>query len=784
MFKNYLKIAFRNIVRYKGFSFINISGLAIGMAVCILMLLGVQDELSYDKFHVKKDRIFRILNKRPNGTFSVNLTYALPPFLKEKYPEVEEFSRVLPWHKSLVKYREKRYEEKNIYLVDPGFFTMFSFNFIKGKPESALLHKNSIIMTQKAAQRYFGAENPIGKVIFLEEPGADFEVTGVITNMPPNSHLKFDIVTSVKWLGEDRLARWNEWVAHAYVLLKNGDFVDSVNNKISGIYKEYVSKDARTIPILQPFTKVHLYEYGDATNLTKIYIFSIIAILILVIACINFMNLSTACSAHRAREVGMRKVIGATRYQVVKQFLGEAIIISFLSMIFAVFLVLTILPFFNNFTNKELSLFIGSNISILAIIFLTTLITGLISGSYPALFLSSFKPVLMLKNRVLKNTSGVKFRNVLIVFQFAISTGLIICTFTISRQLNFILNRDLGFDREHIITLKNNPELMKRFYSFKEKLLSNPGILNVTSAAQKPLSVGSRITMNWKGNRDDSNWFYTMVDYDFFKTFKMDIIKGRSFSKKFPTDETQACIINELAMKEMNIKNPIGTDIYFGHMDPIFDKSLRYVRVIGVVKDFHSSSLHYPIKPFLFRIYKPWHSYIFIRVNSNMISDALKSIETDFQKYAPEYPFNFEFLDEAFNIQYSSEMELKKLLNFFSLLSIFVACLGLFGLAAFTAEQKTKEIGIRKVFGASVSGIVTMLSKEFTKWVLIANVIAWPVAYIFMNKWLQNFSYRTNIGVELFIFSGIIAFIIAILTVSYQSIKAAAANPIDSLKYE
>ncbi|UCH98192.1 MAG: ABC transporter permease, partial [Candidatus Aminicenantes bacterium] len=373
---------------------------------------------------------------------------------------------------------------------------------------------------------------------------------------------------------------------------------------------------------------------------------------------------------------------------------------------------------------------------------------------------------------------------VLIVFQFAISTGLIICTFTISRQLNFILNRDLGFDREHIITLKNNPELMKRFYSFKEKLLSNPGILNVTSAAEKPLSVGSSIPMRWKGNWDGSNWDYTMVDYDFFKTFKMDMTKGRSFSKKFPTDETQACIINESAMKEMNIKNPIGTDIYFGHMDPRFDKSLRYVRVIGVVKDFHSNSLHYPIRPFLFRIYKPWHSYIFIRVNSNMISDALKSIETDFQTYAPEYPFNFEFLDEAFNIQYSSEMELKKLLNLFSLLSIFVACLGLFGLAAFTAEQKTKEIGIRKVFGASVSGIVTMLSKEFIKWVLIANVISWPVAYIFMNKWLQNFAYRTSIGVELFIFSGIIAFIIAVLTVSNQSIKAAAANPVDSLKYE
>jgi ABC-type antimicrobial peptide transport system permease subunit len=573
-------------------------------------------------------------------------------------------------------------------------------------------------------------------------------------------------------------------VAFAYVLLHPDAKADSVNTKIAGIYKEYIDPDYDVEPVLQPLTKVHLYWWGRSGSIVRIYIFSIIAVFILVMACINFMNLSTARSTQRAREVGLRKVIGASRSQIVKQFLGEAVLFSCLSMVFAVLCVGAVLPAFNNFTTQALTLFSGTNVSIFLILFLTTLVTATVAGSYPALFLSSFQPVHTLKSRMAKNSGGSIFRRVLIVFQFTISVGLIVCTLIVSKQLRYIQNRDLGLNREHVVTLNNNPDLGKQFDVFKQELKSKSGVLNVTSAAQMPMQVGQNVPMNWEGNlsKEPVLWAYTMADYDFFETFDMEILQGRSFSEKFPTDEKSACIINETAARMLGLENPIGTNIYFGHM--ALDPSLRDLQVVGVVKDFHYRSMYNNIGPFLFRIYKPYHFYVFIKMDGNKITEALQNIKTVFAKYAPDYPFRFEFMDEAFNRQYASEMELRRLFNVFSVISIIVACLGLFGLASFAAEQKTKEIGIRKVLGAQVSDIVTLTAKEFLKWIAVANLIAWPVGYYLMMQWLNNFAYKVSIGPEVFLLASGLTLLVVIITISYQTVKAALANPVDSLRYE
>jgi putative ABC transport system permease protein len=781
---SWIKIALRKVKRQKGTSFLNIAGLTLGMACFILIVLWVRNELSFDKFHANKDRLFRIQNKLSSGGYANSLTYALPPVLKEKYPEVEEVARVWPWHRSLVKYQDKSFDEENFYLTDPGFFKMFSFPFIHGDSETALQDKYSVVLTRKAAQRYFGDENPLGKILYLAALEADFKVTGVIENIPSNSHLQFDMVSRVEWLGEDRLARWSEWVAPAYVLLRPGARAESVNSKIASIYREYIDPEYDVEPVLQPLTRVHLYWYGRTGGIVEIYIFSIIAVFILVMACINFMNLSTARSTQRAREVGLRKVVGATRSQIIKQFLGESLLFSCLSMVFALLCVWTVLPAFNDFTAKALTLFSGANVSMFLILSLTVLFTGFIAGSYPALFMSSFRPVQIVKNRMSKNSGGSVFRRVLIVFQFTLSAGLIVCTLIVSKQLRYIQNKDLGLNREHIVILNNNPDLGKHFDVFREELKSMPGVLNVTAAAQMPMQVGQSVPINWEGNpsKEPVIWAYTMADYDFFETFDMQILQGRSFSKEFPTDEKSACVINETAAKMLGVEHPIGTNIYFGHM--ALDPSLRNLQVIGVVKDFHYRSMYNSIGPFLFRIYKPYHFYVFVKLDAHQTQEGLENSKMVFAKYAPDYPFRFEFMDEAFNRQYASDRELRRLFDLFSMLSVIVACLGLFGLASFTAEQKTKEIGIRKVLGARISDIIALTAKEFLMWIAVANLIAWPVAYYLMMKWLNNFVYKSGIGPRVFLLASGLTLFVVVITISYQTIKAAVADPVDSLRYE
>lgn len=781
---SYFKTAFRKIKRQKGYSFINILGLTIGLSSFILIGLWVKDELSFDRFHQKKDRIYRLLNRMPNGSSIASVTYALGPALEEEYFEVEESCRVWQWGGSLVTYLDKSFEEDNIYLADSSFFKIFSFPLIQGTPESALADKYSVVLTEETAHKYFGDENPMGKVLHLTQYEGDFKVTGVIENIPLNSHLRFDMMTRVELLGEDRLARWREWVASSYVLLRPRVSPAKFETQIADIYKKNIGPEQTYVPVLQQLTSVHLHEFGDSGRVRKVYGFSIIAVFILLMACINFMNLATAQSAQRSQEVGIRKVIGAMRWQVVRQFLGEALLTALIALILALIVVESVLPYFNQFTGKSMALLSEVNFTVILILLLITLGTGLIAGSYSSIFLSSFEPAQTFKNRSTVGNKGGSIRKILIIVQFTISVGLIICTLVVAGQLRYIQNRDLGLDREHVVILYNNPLLRPRFDAFKSSVLALPGIREVTAAAQLPTQVGQSIQINWEGNptQDMLGVDYTVVDYDFFKTFDMKILQGRSFSTKFATDEKNACIINETAAKQMGLENPVGTNIYMVH--PAWEESFRPAQVIGVVKDFHARTLHTVIRPFVFRIYKPWHQYAFIKIDGSRIQKTLAQIQSAFEEYAPGYPFSFEFLDEAFNRQYISERQLGKLFNWFSLLSIFISCLGLFGLASFITEQKTKEIGIRKVLGASVPRIISLTAREFIKWVLVANIIAWPIAYSVMRIWLQEFAYRVSIGPLVFGMAAGLTILVALATVSYHSLRAALANPVDSLRYE
>ncbi len=781
---NYVRTAGRFLRRHKGFSVLNIAGLTLGMLSFLLIMTWVRNELSYDRFHENLDRLFMILSRDPSGASWNTTTYALPPALKAGYPEVEEYARVWPWNDSLVRYGDIRFDEAEITLTDPGFFRMFTFPFIRGNPETALADKNSLVLTEETARRYFGKEDPLGKVLHLDSPGQDFVVTGVVSDVPPNSSLQFDMVSRVEWLGEDRLARWGEFVAYAYVELSPDAALEAFNAKIEGIFQEHVGPDWPPKPFLQPFALSHLYEDGRPGVIVRVVLFSVIAVLILLMACVNFMNLSTAQASQRAREVGLRKAVGAGRAQVARQFLAEAMFLSGLSLALAFAFVPVVLPAFSRLAGKDLNLPGSGTGGLIVIAGLAALVTGLLSGSYPAFLLSSFKPVETLRNRVTASPGGASFRKILIVFQFAASVALIICSIVVARQLGFFRTFDLGFQRNDVVTLENNPQLLERYDAFKQELRLQPGILNVTSAAQRPLSVGQTIGVNWDGNPDPipARIGYTMVEYDFFETFEMEIVRGRAFSRDYGADETESCIINETAARMFGWDDPIGHTLYWnqGAIEP----SLRNVRIVGVARDFYDRSLRSEIRPFMFRIHRPWLNYVFIRIDGSRVPEALERVQKAFAKFAPDYPYSYEFLDEAFDRQYAIETQQGSLFTAFSLLSVFVAALGLVGLAAFTAERRTKEIGIRKVLGASVSGLVAMMTKEYLVWVAVANLVAWPAGYYFMSEWLRGFANRISMNVIFFLAASAAMLVVVLAAVGGRTLRAARANPVDSLRYE
>lgn len=786
MIRNYIIIALRKIRRQKIFSFINIAGLAIGMAICILLLLWIQDELSYDAFHENAETIYRVNmdNQRYGVTWPV-VSIPVGPALEQEYPEIIASTRVTDFV-GLITYEDKKFDEIGVY-VDPSFFDIFSFLFIKGDAKTALSSPNSIILTQELAEKYFGNNDPLGQLLNMNQE-LDLTVTGVIRNIPRNSHLQFKLLVPFEiFRQKDRdPTNWARFQLYTYVQLQNRVRSEEVGRKISGLLQEHNVRQGPKL-ILEPLTKIHLYAADGGGDIRYIYVFSIIAVFILVIACINFMNLSTARSSTRAKEIGMRKVIGAHRMELIRQFMGESVFISLIAAIFAVVLVVIILPAFNHLSDKQLTFNPQGNWNLVVVFVVIVLLTGFLAGSYPALFLSSSKPVDILQGSLIPSNTRAKktvFRKVLVVFQFSVSIFLMISTLVIFKQLHYIQSRNLGFQKDHVIYILLRGDVAKQHEAFKAELLQDPRIMHVTAVSELPTLIGKiHMGYEWEGKDPDKEARLTevLVDHDFIQTMNVTIAQGRDFSRDHTTDASGAFIINEAAMKTMEIEMPLGKQF----AAPVHS-GMREGTIIGVVKDFHFRPLHDEIPPLVMFIDPQQSNYFCIRLNTDVpdLPGVLRYTENVWKKFAPNLPFKYGFLDETYEKAYKSEQKTGNIFGYFTALAIFISCLGLFGLTAQMTELRTKEIGIRKVLGATVPGVTLFLSKDFMKWVVFANVIAWPTGYIAMNKWLQNFAYRTSMGIEILILAALIAFIIALVTVSFQSIRAALTNPVDSLRYE
>jgi putative ABC transport system permease protein len=774
MIKNYLKIAFRVIKKHKGYSFINITGLAVGIACCVLILLWVQDELGFDRFHENHKEIYRTsLNIK--GQWTSSSPWALAPILKQEYPEIQLATRYRE-NDLLFTYEDKSFYEETAF-VDPDFFDIFTFPWVKGSQNTSFLTLDSVVITERTATKYFGREDPLGKT-FTVNNRTKLSVSGVIKDVPSNSTLEFDILASVKFFGEDTLNSW-ALESGSFILLQKNASPVALQEKITGITMKYDKRTNETVTThIQPFSRMHLYSLGGGGNIIYIYIFSTIAVFILLIACINFMNLSTARGSTRAKEVGMRKVVGARRNHLINQFYGESLLLSFVSVFIALAMVSLFLPAFNNVAQKNMKLDLGSNLPILLGLLGITLFTGFVSGSYPALFLSSFRPANVIKGLHFARSSRPLLRKVLVVTQFTIAIVLIIGTIVTAKQLNYIRTKELGFNRQHVIALPMNRTLWASYESFKTEALNHQSIIHVTSATSRPTRVGNINPVYWEGRGPEQYETVRFIacDHDYIKTFEMELAQGRDFSRDFPTD-MQNYIVNEEAVKLMGFEDPVGK---------LFSIWQNEGQIIGVVKNFHSRPLHNTIEPLVLTLAQQnWGpSNVFLRISPENISQTLDDLAKIWKKFAPNYPFDFLFLDEDFEQLYSTDQRTGTIFKYFAILAIFISCLGIFGLAAFTAEQRTKEIGIRKVLGASISGIVSLISREFVILLTLANAIAWPIAYFLTKRMLNNYAYRTSITLWIFLIAGALAYSIALMTVSYQAFRAARIDPARALRYE
>ncbi len=795
MFRNYITVAVRNLLRHKAYSLINISGLAIGMACCILILLYVQDELSYDRYHENAGRIYRLALEAqiPGKVLKAPVTPGpMGPAFANDYPEVISAVRFYrdPWHNPLVSHGDKRFYQERFFFADSNVFDMFTFPLIRGNPKTALREPNSIVITEEMAEKYFGNEDPMGKVLAVElrHMLADFRVTGILRRIPHNSHFRFDClapIANVSDLWRDIFDNWGNYLVCTYLLLRKDPRPALLEEQFPSFMNTHMKDEQMSITLhLQPLTRIHLhshleYEIEPNSDIAYIYVFSAIAFFILVIACINFINLSTARSTNRAKEVGMRKAVGAHRLQLIRQFLGESVFLSLIALMLAIALVELALPALNALAGKELAMGYGGNLPVLLGLVGIALFVGIVSGTYPAFFLSAFQLADVLKGTLKAGSKNPLLRRVLVVLQFAISIILIIGTGVVYNQLDYIRDKRLGFHKEHVIVLPiRGQEVRQNYEAIRSKLLQDPDILGVAASSRVPGGIIGKCSISPEGAQNEFVVPWLSVDHDFIETLGIELAAGRDFSKDFATDAAEAIMLNEAAVKRFGWESPHKA---IGKKARFWGKKRA---VTGVVKDFHISSLHHSIEPLVLHVHPNDFLYISARIRSDHISDALDFLKHTWHEFAPNHPFEYFFLDDSFDKLYRAEHKLGRIFGSFSLLAISIACLGLFGLASFATEQRTKEIGIRKVLGASVSGIVLLLSKEFTKLVIVSNLIAWPIAYFAMKDWLENFAYHIHIGVGTFVLGGILALIIALLTVSFQAIKAALANPVDALRYE
>lgn len=793
MLKNYLKIAFRNLWKHKVFSLINIMGLTVGMSACLLISMYVNFELTYDAFHSKADRIYRLVTdvKTPSETINAGITsWAFGPTIKQDFPEVEAYTR-LNGGSFLVRKGNIKFQEEATVFADSSLFRVFDFKLIQGDPKTALKEPLSLVFTEKAARKYFGDADPLGQTLLLSGEGLPAKVTGVMKDIPENSLIKGDMFVSMSTMTQ-RFNRgideqWGNFGATTYLLLKPGTDSKSLEKKLPAYLERRAGKLMRESKMfytlfLEPLLSVHLSSERDVAekgSMNNVYVFSVVAVFILLIACINFVNLTTARSAERAKEVGIRKVVGAARTLLARQFVSESVMLCLIAFVFSILLSAVLIPLFNNLAGKIITTGIFSNPAFPALMLLAAILIGILAGIYPALVLSSFEPVTVLKGRFTTSVRGILLRKGLVTVQFAISIALIIATMVVYIQMNYMRNRDLGFSKDQMLVV--NTEGDPKREAFKQSLNGLAGVKSTAASSSVPGSSNpgaySEIE-NKSGDLQIANLDLYFVDFDYIPVFGLKMAAGRPFSRDFGTDTTQAMVINEAAAKLFGYSKPEET------IGRRFKQWGREGKIVGVIKNFHFRSLQETIKPLTMRIEPGGSQLVSVKIDGARLKETVAAVEEKWKVAMPDRPFSYYFMDEFFDRQYRTEERFEKLFFNFAILAIFISCLGLLGLASYSTMQRTKEIGVRKVMGASISSIVGLLSKDFLKLVLIAFVIASPIAYFGMDRWLQNFAYRTDIYWWIFAIAAILSTGIAFITVSFQSIKAAVMNPVKSLRTE
>ncbi|APS40266.1 ABC transporter permease [Salegentibacter sp. T436] len=802
MLKNYIRAAKRSMLKNKGVYGINILGLSLGLASCLLILLFILNEVSYDRFHKKADDIVRVVFKAEIGGEEISEAVVMPPVgptLEKEFPEVLTTARLKQMNDPSLSYNNKTYRDFDFAYIDPEFLEVFDFKILKGNNINPLEDPNAVILTKKEAERYFGTENPIGKRLKFEDWDKNFTVTAVMEEIPENSHFEFDVFASMNGYEYANTTSWVNSDFHTYLLLKDGNQFRNLEAKLPGIMDKYMGpqirdaigvsysefKDKNSVGLfLQPLTDIHLNpdfvssgHLKPGMDIKYLYIFGAVAIFMLFIACINFMNLATAAASKRAKEVGIRKVLGSGQKQLIKQFLTESFLATIVAALLAIVLVILFLPTFNQLAGKSLQVFDLLQYSIVFSTLALIVLVAFLAGGYPAFFLSSFKPIQVLKNRF--SASGKSnLRNGLVIFQFIISAGLILATIVVYQQMAFIQNKDLGYDKDHILVLREAQLLGEQRDAFKNQILEDPRVKSVSNSSYVPAGPSdinmSGILLN---NEYQRRMFIYKVDEAYIPTLGLELVAGRNFSKEFSAEEDKV-IINETAANSLGF-----------HQDPIgktftqdTDEGGRELTIVGMVKDFHFKSLHREIEP-LILMNNPYGGLI-VRTNTADVASLLSNMESEWQKFSLKEPFSYTFLDESFNKTYLREQKMGTILSIFTGLTIFVACMGLFGLVTFAAERRVREIGVRKVLGSSVRGIIALLSKDFIRLILISFIIAFPLGYFLMEQWLQDFAYRIEIKWWVFVLAGILTTLIALLTIGFRSYKAASANPVKSLRTE
>ncbi len=804
MIRNYFKIAWRNLVSNKELFFINIAGLAIGIASFLILILFVIDELSYDRYNEKASQIARIVAKGKMGDAIVSRAHTQAPIasvLLREFPEVINATRIKKLESPKITLKNKTFRDSRVALVDPSFFEMFTLNFIKGEAKTALSQPNTMVITQEEAIKYFGNQDPLNQVVYYGEGGEQFRVTGVVEKIPANSHFHFDLFITSVGVDYARNDNWTSSDYHSYVLLAEGSDLEGFEAKLPPIVEKYMGAQIeREIGIsfvefikkgnefglfVEPLTDIHLYsdvasetQIQPGGDIKKVYIFGLVALFMLVVACINFMNLSTATASKRALEVGIRKVLGSKKEQLVTQFLTESFITTLIATVFAFLIVIVMLPLFSDLSGKVLPISYIFSAKVLLGVLLLVLLISFLAGSYPAFYISSFKPILALKSKFLGTGKGKGIRSSLVVLQFVISSGLILMTFVVGRQMSFIQNKDVGYDRDQLLVLRDTYILGNNQTAFKNQVLKDSRVKSASVASYVPVGKtnesGSGVFIDQKYQGVVSVY---KVDEQYIPTMGMQLVKGRNFSKEFGADSLNI-IINETAVKSLGFgENALGKII--SRETP---HGMEDLRVIGIVKDFNFRTLHQKIDP-LMMVYNAYGGLI-IRAKISDMSGLIESLSSKWKGFSVNEPFSYTVLDDSFNQAYATERRMGTILKIFALLTIFIACLGLFGLVTFTAEQRFKEIGIRKTLGSTITQIVALLAKDFVQLVFISFLISFPIGFYLMNQWLQDFAYRINIPWWVFVLTAFITVVIAFVTISYRSIKAASVNPIESLRAE